>query len=162
MMRCEICGKRIRGNAKEVYVDGAKLEVCKRCAKHGTAVEPHEKKRSRSRSKKGKSEPKKKKSYSRKRDDRRIIPNYSEVIRNAREEMELSQKDLASKINEKESVIHRLETESMLPTIKLAKKLEKALNIKIMDKISKDVDLPKYEKGSKSLTIGDIIEIKKK
>lgn len=162
MMRCEICGKRIRGNAKEVYVDGARLEVCKRCAKHGTAVEPSEKKRSRSGRKKGKSKPKKKKSYSRKSDNQRIIPNYSEVIRNAREEMELSQKDLASKINEKESVIHRLETKSMLPTMKLAKKLEKALNIKIIDKISEEVDLKKYKKGSKGLTIGDIIKIKKK
>ncbi|RLF97355.1 TIGR00270 family protein, partial [Thermococci archaeon] len=89
------------------------------------------------------------------------VPDYSKIIKNARENRKLSQKDLAFKINEKESVIHRLETESMSPSYTLAKKLEKALEIKIIDKIS-EVEIPKLDTDSKNLTIGDIIKIKKK
>ncbi|MEA1994412.1 MAG: multiprotein bridging factor aMBF1 [Euryarchaeota archaeon] len=156
MMICEICGKEIRGKVTEVYIDGARLKVCPTCRKFGTKAEPKKKK--------GKPHPKvrSKKQYSRRRkDDLKIVPDYSERIKNAREKRNISQKKLASKINEKESVIHRLETKSMTPSNKLAKKLEKALEIKLRDKIS-EVDLQKYAKNSKGLTIGDVIKIKKK
>jgi putative transcription factor len=155
-MICEICGKEFRGKGIEVYVDGAQLMVCPGCAKFGTRVEPYkEKKKVLPRKSRGKGYVK------RKRDTFTIVSDYAHVIRDAREERDLSQKDLAQKINEKESVIHRLETESMSPSHKLAKKLEKTLNIKLVDKIS-DFDVPKVISDSKNLTIGDIIKIKKK
>jgi len=155
-MICEICGKEFRGRGTEVVIDGAQLRVCSNCAKFGTRVEIHKEER--------KPYPKKEKVKMPVKNDKEkfiIVPDYSKIIKNARENRKLSQKDLAFKINEKESVIHRLETESMSPSYILAKKLEKALEIKIIDKIS-EVEIPKLDTDSKNLTIGDIIKIKKK
>ncbi|MCK4636917.1 MAG: TIGR00270 family protein [Methanomicrobia archaeon] len=155
-MICEICGKEFRGRGTEIYVDGAQLRVCPNCTKFGTKVEPHKEERKPYPQKK-----KEKRPLKSERDNFTIIPDYSEIIKNSREGMKFSQKELAFKINEKESVIHRLETRSMSPSYTLAKKLEKALKIKIIDKIS-EVEIPKLSMGSKNLTIGDIIKIKKK
>ena len=155
-MICEICGKEFGGRGTEIIIDGAQLTVCPNCAKFGTRVEIHKEER--------KLYPKKKKVKIPAKSDKEkfiIVPDYSKIIKNARENRKLSQKDLAFKINEKESVIHRLETESMSPSYTLAKKLEKALEIKIIDKIS-EVEIPKLDTDSKNLTIGDIIKIKKK
>ncbi len=155
-MICEICGREFKGRGVNIIIDGAKLTVCPKCAKFGTRIEVHKEEK--------KILPKKKKEIKKvvaKKDEFTIVPDYSELIRKAREELKLSQKELASRINEKESVIHRLETGNMTPSYNLARKLEKALKIRIMDKIS-EVEIPKLTLNSKTLTIGDIIKIKKK
>jgi len=155
-MMCEICGKEFRGRGIDIIIDGAQLTVCPNCAKFGTRVEIRKEER--------KPYPKKKKGKMPVKSEKEtftIIPAYSEIIKNARENRKISQKDLASKINEKESVIHRLETGGMSPSYTLAKKLEKALEIKIIDKIS-EIEIPKLDTDSKNLTIGYIIKIKKK
>lgn len=155
-MICEICGKRFKGEGIEVYVDGAQLRVCPRCGKFGSRVEPQREKRKSGPVTKKRSHPSRKK-----RDTFTVVPDYAQIIRKAREERDLSQKELARKINEKESIIHRLETESMTPSHKLTKKLEKSLQITIRDTVS-EIKPQKTLTDSKNLTIGDIIKIKKK
>ena len=88
-----------------------------------------------------------------------IVESYPDVIRKGREKKGLKQEELAQQITEKESVIHKLETGHLKPRLKLAKKLEIFLGIELVqnheDNFGKKVDLK-----NKTLTIGDLINIK--
>jgi putative transcription factor len=69
------------------------------------------------------------------------------------------QEDLAAKINERTSVIAKLENGTMRPTDALLKKLEHELNVKLTEKVA----LVKAEGGAshgKTLTLGDLIKKK--
>ncbi|HEX68750.1 MAG TPA: TIGR00270 family protein, partial [Candidatus Bathyarchaeota archaeon] len=95
-----------------------------------------------------------------------LIEDYSVKVRQARERLGLSHEDLGKKIGEKVSVLKKVETGKMVPDNVLAKKLEHALQIKLLVpaqsleiKASKNVVAHKPQKG---LTLGDIVQIKAK
>ena len=97
-----------------------------------------------------------------------IVDNYSDMIRSARQKMQLEQNVFALKLAEKESLIHAIETGKHEPSISLAKKIEKLLGIKLVENIEakSDSDVLKQFKqkpapGAK-LTLGDIITIKRR
>lgn len=90
-----------------------------------------------------------------------VLEDYNAIIREAREKKGWSREDLAEKVYEKASVISRLESGKMVPDIKLARKLERTLNIKLIEKLedAKQEDFgPSARRGS---TIGDIARIKR-
>ncbi len=130
-------------------MERAKLTVCKNCVRYGTPVREKEKKKPL------------KPTFSRVEVDFEIKENYPVTVRKAREKQGLTQKDLARQINEKESVIHRIETGHMRPSRKLARKLEGALNIKLLEK-AEEQQVVRRRSHSDELTIGDIIKIKKR
>jgi putative transcription factor len=148
-MMCEICGRPIKGKAREILVENAKLTVCKNCARYGTAVRDKPRKSTR------------KSVFSPAKEEFEIKEDYASIVRKARERKELTQKDLARKINEKESVVHRVETGHMRPSRKLARKLEGALDVKLMEKV-KEPEVVHRRSQFDELTIGDIIRIKKR
>ena len=88
-----------------------------------------------------------------------IVENYADIIKKKRESMRLSQKDFASKLNEKESTVHHIETGRLEPSLALAKKLEKMLGIKIIEEYDENLELPKRRKDE-GFTFGDFINIK--
>ncbi|MGD2072775.1 MAG: multiprotein bridging factor aMBF1 [Candidatus Thorarchaeota archaeon] len=148
-MICEICGRAIKGKGREIFVEQAKLRVCKNCVRYGTPVS-------------SKPQIKQRKSvFTSAPPDFDIREDYSRVVKKAREKIGLTQKDLAKKINEKESVIHRIETGHMRPSRKLARKLEGTLDIHLIEKIE-EPQISRRRSHSDQLTIGDIIRIKKK
>ena len=61
-----------------------------------------------------------------------VDPNYHVIVKKAREKQGLTQNELARKIGEKTSVISKIESGKLRPTIPLARKLEHALKIKIV------------------------------
>jgi putative transcription factor len=84
------------------------------------------------------------------------------TIRKARESKNWSREDLGKKINERVSVITRIETGKMTPDTKLTKKFEKALNIKLLEKVE-NVDLNQFiNSSSGERTLGNIMKIKRK
>ncbi|MEM2948583.1 MAG: multiprotein bridging factor aMBF1 [Candidatus Anstonellales archaeon] len=90
-----------------------------------------------------------------------IIEGYGEIVRKARERLGLSRQELARKISESESYLEHIEKEKMRPTIKTAKKLERTLGIKLIEKTT-EVIIEKPEKKTKEeLTLGDFVEEKK-
>ncbi len=89
-----------------------------------------------------------------------LVDDYHEVVRTAREDRGWSQAELGMKIKEKESLVHRIETKSIRPSTKVAKKLEKTLNIKLFENVG-DIDVEQKVSLSQGLTIGDIIKFKK-
>ena len=67
------------------------------------------------------------------------MEDFNTIVRKARESRGWTREELGAKIYEKVSVINRIESGKMEPDIKLAKKLEKTLNITLIEKYD-DVD----------------------
>ena len=160
IMICELCGKDVP-RLHKVVIEGVIMNVCDECAKFGKEIKgneipkdvkylPPEVVRERLERKQGK----RRKDYM--DEEEVLIEDYPEVIRKAREKMGLTQEQLAKKILEKKTVISKIERGEMHPDEKLIKKLEKALDIKLKEKVStvyrKDV------KKSGGLTLGDLIK----
>lgn len=61
----------------------------------------------------------------------KIAPSVGKAIQTARQEKELSQKDLAQKVNEKPSVISDYEGGRAIPSPQILGKLERTLGVKL-------------------------------
>ena len=58
-------------------------------------------------------------------------------------------------------MLHKIETSSFEPPLDLARKLEKLLNIKLVEEVS-DEPLSNVKTTKKTLTLGDLIKIRKR
>jgi putative transcription factor len=152
-MRCEICGKKVIGRPLRVKIDGSVMQTCKDCSKFGKVQkEPP-------RSVKPRTPPRR---YRVTEPTYEVSEEFNSLIRMARERKGWSREDLAKKIYEKASVINRVESGKMVPDIKLARKLEKVLNIKIVDKIEDEQPEENISSRKAGTTIGDIAHIKRR
>ena len=163
-MQCELCGREVR-RTRRVIIEGVVLNVCNECARFGVELG-------------GKSGAKpvsppdyikmrietiKKRKSSRKdfiEEEEVLAADYGDRVRRAREKMNLTQEELGAKINEKSSVIAKIERYELHPDKTLIKKLEKFLGIKLTEKVT-----PVKTSGggsTKSLTLGDLIEMELK
>ena len=165
-MECEICGKEVpENNPIRAKIEGTVMVVCKECSKLGKIQKapPKPKFVKQNKTKKSQNKKNNRKNYS--RDDEpseELVEDYNNIVRNARESKDWSREDLGKKINERVSVITRIETGKMTPDIKLTKKLEKALNIKLLEKIDK-IDLNQFiNNNSGERTLGNVVKIKRK
>ena len=91
-----------------------------------------------------------------------VVEDYAEIVRKAREKTGMSQSDFAKKINEKEGAMHNIETGKIMPNLKLARKLEVALRIKLIEVIEERHNITNEKPKSNELTLGDVIKIKKR
>ncbi len=89
-----------------------------------------------------------------------VVADFAARIRNAREKSGMTQKDFAMRINEKESIVQKLEAGSFVPPISMAKKLEKLLKIALVE-VEQEEQGASQKGASATLTIGDIISVKK-
>ncbi len=145
-MECELCGKKAKLVRAEI--EGVVLEVCPDCARLGTIVELP------------KSKSKILKNFTNK-PELEIVSEYNLKISERRKKLNLSLKELAQKINEKESVLKRIEHKELIPDDKIARKLEKFLGISLYEKVISGFQTT-IKKGGKDLTIGDIAKIRVK
>jgi len=88
-----------------------------------------------------------------------IVEDYGERIRNARMQRGLSQKELALELKEKELLIKKLEKGDLIPEDDVRLKLERALDIRLID-VPADIE-EKKKAGKVVPTLGDVISIKK-
>ena len=86
-----------------------------------------------------------------------FVDNYGKLIITVRKRMNLTREEFAKKINEKESVIKRVESEEMRPNDALSKKIERFLGIKLTKTYEKKRIDKKPQRGR--LTIGDVVEV---
>lgn len=84
-----------------------------------------------------------------------LAADYPVRIRSAREKRNLSQKELAASINEKLSIVNKLEAGDMRPSDALVSKLERALEIKLREKVE-DVHVKKQD-DAQSMTLLDLL-----
>jgi len=74
----------------------------------------------------------------------KISSNVGRAIQSARQELQLSQKDLAQKINEKPSVLQDYESSKAIPNPQILGKLERILKVKLRGSdIGKKMEGPK-------------------
>ena len=168
-MRCEVCGRKIHDNPNRVIIEGAKLMVCTECAKHGktTWEEPPKPKMAPIQRQafptQGPIQIKKKVIQAQVDTSQEIVEGYDEKIRQAREKLGLSHKELGKKINEKESVLRKIETRKMTPDNILVSKLEHTLRIKLLVPVADEkVQQTIPKSASRELTLGDLIQQSKK
>ena len=163
-MECEICGKPVpENNPIRAKIEGSVMVVCKECSKLGTVQKAPPKPKYVKQNKGKKPANTRKRNYSRNDEpSEELIEDFSFEVRKAREAKDWSREDLGRKINERVSVITRIETGKMTPHTKLTKKLEKALNIKLLEKVD-NVDLNQFiNSSSGERTLGNIMKIKRK
>ncbi|MCK4589189.1 MAG: TIGR00270 family protein [Nanoarchaeota archaeon] len=151
MPNCEMCGQETE--LVNAEIEGIEMTVCQNCARFGQVKDiPKEKIATlkKTNQKPMRSEPHLEVTES-------IIPDYPKKIREAREQLGLKQEDFAKKINEKESLLHKMETGSFKPSLSLARKLEKLLGIKLIQQIEEE-KFTTAKTSSEGLTIGDLIK----
>jgi putative transcription factor len=92
-----------------------------------------------------------------------VMTTYPLILRKKREQLGMTQKEFASLILEKESVLQKMETGHMEPSIITARKLERILKIKLVEEYEEDSSkgLGKKE-NPEQFTIGDIITVRKR
>ncbi len=94
-----------------------------------------------------------------------VMDGYGALLRRIREKEKLTQKELADQLHIKESLLKKLEAESVKPTIRLAQKIERAFNVKILKEIDEEDPVITPQDKPKKIgapTLGDMIVIKKK
>ena len=169
-MQCEMCGETVRGIPKLVRVEGAELQVCIKCEKFGTEVQQVRRTdlvRPVAPTQRSAATPMARAAVSttyRKRDlfdymEGEITEDYSQKIRKARMEKGLSTKELALQIKEREHLIKKIENGELIPEELVRKKLEKVLEIRLID--SPITEEEKKVQGKLTPTLGDLTTIKK-
>ena len=158
-MICEMCGKKV-SNLKTVLIEGSMLNVCPNCARFGKPVKPEiaatpveiaqrlELREKRLRTK-----------NVFENIENELVDDYAKKIRDARTKINLTPEELGKKINEKKTIITKIESKSMRPDENLIKKLETTLNIKLTEKTKTEKVETKRTGGE--LTIGDLIKREK-
>ncbi len=148
-MNCELCGKVATLKA---VVESVTMDVCASCGRFGTVLKtpiasviP-----AKARSIAASSQPV---------IVQGIVTDAGERIKQARERAGLSQKDFALKINEHQSVLHHAEAGHAELSIELARKLERALHVVLIED-HQEVKISATKSASEPVTLGDLIKIK--
>ncbi len=179
MVQCEMCGKET-ASPNLVKIEGAELQVCDDCVEFGTEVKTEETSSTSTKYSTSSSgstststsstSPSSTSSTSNTSgggrgsdiydDIEELAQDYDERIRSAREQAGLSQEDLAKKLNEKASLIRKLEHGDTLPSDDVQGKLERELDIDLTA-AGGDEDA-EWEGGSSTgeYTLGDVVERK--
>ncbi|MCS7108158.1 MAG: multiprotein bridging factor aMBF1 [Sulfolobales archaeon] len=164
VVHCEICGAMIeKKSSKIVFVEGARLVLCPSCYSRINKKLTTEPLRMLPETKKATPANTQKSLRVREgvKEDFEVVEDFATRIRKAREALGWSQRVLAETVKESENVIKRLESGRLVPTIEQAKKLEKALNIKLLEPIVEGSEyVDNVKKIPKELTLGDIVNIK--
>jgi putative transcription factor len=163
-VQCEVCGSQIFGSSIRAIIEGAKLNVCSKCAKLSSGYwEPEPKLRVKKRVKRQPIIPvSRRKPTPSVTETLELVSDFSQRMRQARRGLELSHEDLGRKIREKVSVLRKIESGKMAPDLVLAEKLEHALKIKLRFPPSE----PKIQFVSLAkphgTTLGDLVLLKDK
>ncbi len=162
-MRCELCGKEA-GKTRPVEVEGTVLSVCKECSRFGTGAKVTEGKKAkkpmpakvRERLEARKRRMQERDLFSEEVFD--LASDYPSRMRKGRQRKGLSQEDLAKKINEKISVIKKVEAGDLRPSEGLRKRIEKTLDISLIEK--REAAPAQFDKNdpSRPMTLGDLIK----
>jgi putative transcription factor len=171
MPQCEMCGAE-RASLTATKVEGAELELCDDCAEFGTEVTTTSSSTSTKYSTSSGSGSDSADSSggsggsgsTRRRRDMfddmdEIAADYDSRIRSAREQEGLSQEELAEELNEKASLIRKLERGDILPSDEVRAKLERRLDVSLVEGGSTEEEEWSGGAGT-TTTLGDVVKRK--
>jgi len=142
------------GKLFKAIVEDAQLNVCQACSKFGKVISVVKQEENKIAPKTSNIEPQPEVKEM-------LVENYAEKIRGKREALGLKQKDFAKKINEKESLMQKIESGHFEPSIELAERIGKFLNIRLVEEYKEEHESQPKSKTN-SFTIGDFIKVKQK
>lgn len=149
-----MCGKD--GQLLVAEIEGAEMKVCSGCAKYGK-VKPSGFNRSDSdRNFASKNKPIKE------APEFKLVGNFSDKIKSARDARNLTQEEFARLINERESISSKWERGELKPSIETARKLEKVLGLILVIKEEHSSEKIEVDKKSNELTLGDFVKVRKR
>lgn len=162
-MQCEMCGSNVPA-IRKVRIEGILMEVCSKCARFGEeTAKKGEKKVVPSivtqRLQRREKRPVYRDIFDEKDVGEILVEDYPKRITQARNSKKMTKKELAARLNEKLSVIHKLERGDFRPNEKLIRKLEKELEILLREKITDEARMEK-KPYSQGITLGDLINLK--
>lgn len=141
MIQCEICGKKVEKPVK-ILVENTIIFVCNECKTYGLV----------------KKDRKKQFKMKIKKQGEEGLFNHN-LLKKERIKKGLNLKKLASILNEKKSLIKRIESGETIPNLKLSNKFKSFFGKDLIVEIKKEKI--KFKK-TKKLTIGDVIKIRKR
>ena len=157
---CEVCGRQTQ-MLRVVLIEGSELNACPDCAKFGVERSPKPKRMT--------SAPVHVSEALEKREKRsqtidvfqqgpeELAPDFPQRIRKARERLNWTPEELGKKLNEKKSVILKLEAGQMRPDDALIRKVERTLGIKLKERPTQSA-APRAA-SPRGLTLGDLIKL---
>ena len=148
-MNCELCGRP--DSNTQAIVEGSLITVCKQCAQFGEVIQI----------KKQVEKPVQKRTITLEEEFESVKPNYAEIIKHARELMNLKQEQVAKLISEKESIYQKIESGNFTPSLITAKKLERFFKIKLIESYKAPEKTKSLDVDDKDLTIADLLKLKR-
>jgi putative transcriptional regulator len=148
MASCDLCGRETQ--LYEARVEGTVLTACKSCASFGQIISaPKKQFKKRSPARPRVEEP-----------EEIIVSDIAARLRKLREKNGLTQKEFAAKITEKESLVQKVESGHLNPSLDVAKKIARIFRVRLTE-----FDEPKKVTSSGSsksaeFTIADFIKKK--
>jgi putative transcription factor len=168
-----MCGAET-SSPKTIKVEGAELDVCDDCSDFGTEVKTQDAGSTSTKYSTGSSSSESSSSSSSststsssqsRRSDMfddmdELAQDYDDRIRNAREGTGMSQEDLADELNEKASLIRKLERGDVLPSDEVQQELERELDIQLTAGSSSDDEEWSGGSSTGEYTLGDVVKRK--
>lgn len=151
MPSCELCGKDADSLTK-VKIEGAKLKACDTCKDMGEEVDTGSKQER-------KKKTKKKSRNSNRGNDKVLVDNYGEIVKEAREDETLSINELADEMNIKSSVLKKIEREEFKPDKTLAQTLSNRLGVELYTN-PEAYEVESSSGDDRDATLGDVANIK--
>jgi putative transcription factor len=166
-----MCGAETDDPTK-IQTEGTQLEVCSNCTEFGTVLHDEERKKSKKPSGSGSSSSGGGGGTTRQSPPSSgggpshdpldelgtLAPDYDQRVRNARENAGMKQEELADELNEKLSLIRKIERGEMRPSEDVRRKLESALGVSLTEEVGGEEW--ETDESSGGYTVGDIIERK--
>jgi len=183
---CELCGRGMKGNGRNVVIEGASMNVCPQCAsKFGQQVNESSTPGASSRPRQqsswlgaperhpssstpplkpvSKIKPKPKPpSMGVRLEDMELIEDYARTIQTARQKKGISQDELAQKIGESISTLKAIEAGRHKPTEKTIKGLERELDISLLELLGTVPIKTSTAQAGAGPTLGDRVVVKRK
>lgn len=168
-MNCEICGSKIIEKPNRAIIEGSRLVVCKKCSEFSEASWESEFQRSQitktirpgSTFKDSRRNIRTRRS-SNNLEDYEITENFSESLQKGRKKMGISQEELARLLKERLSVIQKIESGKITPSLRLSREIEHLLKIKLLTNEKPKIDYEVNKEMTSDLTFGDVFRYKKK
>jgi putative transcription factor len=146
-----MCGAE--GKLHKARVEGSEMNVCSECSRFGKVIGDVKEEVKKVENRVVETEPE---------IIEMVVADFADKIKRKREEWGLDQEDFAKRVSQKKSLVHQMENGEIRPSIELARKLEKMLNIELVEEVREEKGRKvSSEEGAGAVTIGDLIKIKK-
>ena len=165
-----MCGTEV-ASLTTVKIEGAEIEVCDDCTSFGTEVRTESSSSSSTKystsstgssgssgsTSGGGSSTRRRRDMFDEMDE--VAQDYDERIRRGRESAGLTQEELANALNEKASLIRKLERGDVLPSDEVQRKLERKLDVSLVESAGGDEEW-ESDGSAGTTTLGDVVRRK--